>query len=118
MASHLSMSADHVNNVFITAVNRIGEEDGGCYLSYSLIASTNGWPIGKVASPKEQAILYADIDLACRAEEGGTAMDSAPPKASSIRHLLLLIVASLTVVVGYRWPIQRQPRVIGPGITT
>jgi N-carbamoylputrescine amidase len=63
MASYLTMTAAHVNNVFIAAANRIGEERGGRYLGCSLIAGTNGWPIGKVASPNEQAILYADIDL-------------------------------------------------------
>jgi predicted amidohydrolase len=63
MASYLTMTAAHVNNVFIAAANRIGEEHGGRYLGCSLIAGTNGWPIGKVASPNEQAILYADIDL-------------------------------------------------------
>ncbi|MGF6097826.1 nitrilase family protein [Pseudomonas sp. 18175] len=63
MASYLTMTAAHVNNVFIAAANRIGEEHGGRYLGCSLIAGTNGWPIGKVASPSEQTILYADIDL-------------------------------------------------------
>ncbi|PRA24916.1 nitrilase family protein [Pseudomonas poae] len=63
MASYLTMTAAHVNNVFIAAANRIGEECGGRYLGCSLIAGTNGWPIGKVASPNEQDILYADIDL-------------------------------------------------------
>lgn len=63
MASYLTMTAAHVNNVFIAAANRIGEEYGGRYLGCSLIAGTNGWPIGKVASPSEQTILYADIDL-------------------------------------------------------
>ena len=63
MASYLTMTAAHVNNVFIAAANRIGEEYGGRYLGCSLIAGTNGWPIGKVASPNEQDILYADIDL-------------------------------------------------------
>jgi len=63
MASYLTMTAAHVNNVFIAAANRIGEERGGRYLGCSLITGTNGWPIGQVASPDEQTILYADIDL-------------------------------------------------------
>lgn len=63
MASYLTITAAHVNNVFIAAANRIGEEQDARYLGCSLIAGTNGWPIGKVASPNEQAILYADIDL-------------------------------------------------------
>lgn len=63
MASYLTMTAAHANNVFIAAANRIGEERDARYLGCSLIAGTNGWPIGKVASPNEQTIIYADIDL-------------------------------------------------------
>lgn len=63
MASYLTMTAAHANNVFIAAANRIGEEQGERYLGCSLITGTNGWPIGKVASADEQTILYADIDL-------------------------------------------------------
>ena len=63
MASYLTMTAAHVNNVFIAAANRIGEEQGERYLGCSLIAGTNGWPIGEVAPADEQTILYADIDL-------------------------------------------------------
>lgn len=63
MASYLTMTAAHVNNVFIAAANRIGEEHGGRYLGCSLIAGINGWPIGKVASSDKQEILFADIDL-------------------------------------------------------
>lgn len=63
MASYLTMTAAHANNVFIAAANRIGEEQGERYLGCSLITGTNGWPIGKVASADEQTILYADSDL-------------------------------------------------------
>ena len=63
MASYLTMTAAHVNNVFIAAADRIGTERGGRYLGCSLIAGTNGWPIGKVAPADEQTIIYADIDL-------------------------------------------------------
>ena len=49
MASYLTMTAAHVNNVFIAAASRIGEERGARYLGCSLIAGTNGWPIGAVA---------------------------------------------------------------------
>lgn len=63
MASYLTMTAAHANNVFIAAANRIGEEQSERYLGCSLITGTNGWPIGKVASADEQTILYADIDL-------------------------------------------------------
>ncbi|MBC3241128.1 N-carbamoylputrescine amidase [Pseudomonas lurida] len=63
MASYLTMTAAHVNNVFIAAASRIGEERDVRYLGCSLIAGTNGWPIGRVASANRQEILYADIDL-------------------------------------------------------
>ena len=63
MATYLTMTAAHVNNVFIAAANRIGQEQDARYLGCSLIAGTNGWPIGEVAPADEQAILYADIDL-------------------------------------------------------
>ena len=63
MASYLTMTAAHVNNVFIAAASRIGEERGARYLGCSLIAGTNGWPIGQVASADRQEILFADIDL-------------------------------------------------------
>ncbi|MGE8150591.1 nitrilase family protein [Pseudomonas vancouverensis] len=63
MASYLTMTAAHVNNVFIAAASRIGEERGARYLGCSLIAGTNGWPIGAVASADQPEILFADIDL-------------------------------------------------------
>lgn len=63
MASYLTMTAAHVNNVFIAAASRIGEERDARYLGCSLIAGTNGWPIGKVASANHQEILFAYIDL-------------------------------------------------------
>ncbi|MFL6965058.1 nitrilase family protein [Pseudomonas alvandae] len=63
MASYLTMTAAHINNVFIAAASRIGEERGARYLGCSLIAGTNGWPIGAVASADQQEILFADIDL-------------------------------------------------------
>jgi N-carbamoylputrescine amidase len=29
----------------------------------SLIAATTGWPVGRIAGPDEDTILYADIDV-------------------------------------------------------
>lgn len=63
MASYLTMTAAHVNNVYIAAANRIGSERGGRFLGCSLIAGTNGWPIGETASADHETILYADVDL-------------------------------------------------------
>ncbi|MFK8328996.1 nitrilase family protein [Pseudomonas sp. BJa5] len=63
MASYLTMTAAHVNNVHIAAANRIGNERGGRFLGCSLIAGVHGWPIGEVASAECECILYADLDL-------------------------------------------------------
>ena len=63
MASYLTMTAAHVNNVFIAAANRVGSDRGERFLGCSLIAGTNGWPIGAIASAEDETILYADIDL-------------------------------------------------------
>jgi predicted amidohydrolase len=63
MASYLTITAAHVNNVFIAAANRIGTDRGERFLGCSLIAGTNGWPISDVASAEEETILYADVDL-------------------------------------------------------
>ncbi|MGE1085280.1 nitrilase family protein [Pseudomonas shirazensis] len=63
MASYLTMTAAHVNNVYIAAANRIGKERGGRFLGCSLIAGTNGWPIGQVADAEAECIVYADVDL-------------------------------------------------------
>jgi N-carbamoylputrescine amidase len=63
MASYLTITAAHVNNVFIAAANRIGCDRGERFLGCSLIAGTNGWPLGEVASAEAESILYADVDL-------------------------------------------------------
>lgn len=63
MATYLTMTAAHVNNVFIAAADRIGTERGAKFLGCSVIAGTNGWPIGEIAGPEEETVLTADIDL-------------------------------------------------------
>lgn len=63
MASYLTMTAAHVNNVYIAAANRVGSERGGRFLGCSLIAGTHGWPIGEVGSAEAEEIIYADVDL-------------------------------------------------------
>ncbi|GAA4617514.1 nitrilase family protein [Actinoallomurus liliacearum] len=63
MASYLTMTAAHVNNVFIAAANRVGTDRDARFLGCSLIAGTNGWPIGRVAGAEEETILMADIDV-------------------------------------------------------
>lgn len=63
MASYLTMTAAHVNSVYIAAANRVGRDRGERFLGCSLIAGTNGWPITEVAPPEDEKILYADIDI-------------------------------------------------------
>lgn len=63
MAAYLTMTAAHANNVFIATADRIGVERGAGFMGNSLIAGTNGWPIGRIAGPDEDTILYADIDV-------------------------------------------------------
>lgn len=63
MAAYLTMTAAHSNAVFIATADRIGVERATGFMGNSLIAGTNGWPIGRIAGPDEDTILYADIDL-------------------------------------------------------
>ena len=63
MAAYLTMTAAHANNVFIATADRIGTERGAGFMGNSLIAGTNGWPVGRIAGPNEDTILYADIDV-------------------------------------------------------
>jgi predicted amidohydrolase len=63
MAAYLTMTAAHANNVFIATADRIGTERSSGFMGNSLIAGTDGWPIGRIAGPDEDTILYADIDV-------------------------------------------------------
>jgi predicted amidohydrolase len=63
MAAYLTMTAAHANNVFIATADRIGEERTSGFMGNSLIAGTNGWPIGRIAGPEEDTIIYAEIDV-------------------------------------------------------
>lgn len=63
MAAYLTMTASHVNNVAFVAADRVGTERGGKFLGCSLITGTNGWPIGRIAPPEEETIIYGDLDV-------------------------------------------------------
>ncbi|WP_433242795.1 nitrilase family protein [Actinomadura nitritigenes] len=63
MAAYLTMTAAHVNNVFIAAANRVGTDRDARFLGCSLIAGTNGWPVGGVAGSEDETVLTADVDL-------------------------------------------------------
>ncbi len=64
MANILVMGAAHSNSVFIAAADRVGTERGQPFIGQSLIASYTGWPIAGPASPTEEQIIYADVNLA------------------------------------------------------
>lgn len=63
MAAYLTIAAAHQNNVFIATADRVGQERGAGFMGNSLIAGTHGWPVGRIAGPDEETILYADVDL-------------------------------------------------------
>lgn len=63
MASYLTMTASHVNNVPIVAADRVGEERGAKFLGCSLITGTNGWPVGEVAPAEGETTVFAELDL-------------------------------------------------------
>ncbi len=63
MANILVMGSAHSNSVFVAAADRVGMERGQPFLGQSLIASYSGWPIGGPASPTEEEIIYADVNL-------------------------------------------------------
>ncbi len=64
MANILTMAAAHSNSLFIAAADRVGTERGQLFLGRSLIVGHRGWPLAGPASAVDEAIIYADIDLA------------------------------------------------------
>lgn len=64
MANVLVMASAHSNSICIAAADRVGTERGQPFIGQSLIVSHTGWPVGGPASPTEEAIIYADLDLA------------------------------------------------------
>lgn len=64
MANILTMASAHANSIYIAAADRVGTERGQAFVGQSLITSYTGWPIGGPASPTEEQIIYADLDLA------------------------------------------------------
>jgi predicted amidohydrolase len=64
MANILTMASAHSNSIYIAAADRVGVERGQPFLGQSLIAGYTGWPVAGPASPTDEQILIADIDLA------------------------------------------------------
>lgn len=63
MATVLCMANAHSNSVFIAAADRVGVERGQPFNGQSVIVSYTGWPLAGPASPTEEEIIYADVDL-------------------------------------------------------
>ncbi|BDA84864.1 hydratase [Aureimonas sp. SA4125] len=64
MANILVMAAAHSNSVFVAAADRVGTERGQPFIGQSLIASYTGWPVAGPASPTDEEILLATVNLA------------------------------------------------------
>lgn len=63
MAVYLTMTASHVNNVFFVAADRVGTDRGAKFLGCSVITGTDGWPLAEVATPVDETIVYAGLDV-------------------------------------------------------
>ena len=63
MANILTMAAAHSNSFFIAAADRVGTERGQPFLGSSIIVSHTGWPLAGPASPTQEEIIFADINL-------------------------------------------------------
>jgi predicted amidohydrolase len=64
MANILTMASSHSNSIYIAAADRVGMERGQLFIGQSLITGYTGWPVAGPASPNEEQILMADIDMA------------------------------------------------------
>ena len=63
MATVLAQANAHSNSVYIAAADRVGTERGQDFNGQSVIVSYTGWPLAGPASPYDEEILYADVDL-------------------------------------------------------
>lgn len=63
MATVLAQANAHSNSVYIAAADRVGTERGQPFNGQSVIVSYTGWPLAGPASPDQEEILYADLDL-------------------------------------------------------
>ena len=64
MANILAMGGAHSNSMFVACADRVGTERGQPFLGNSIIAGHTGWPLAGPASPHEEEILIADMNLA------------------------------------------------------
>lgn len=63
MATVLCQANAHSNSVYIVAADRVGTERGQEFNGQSVIVSYTGWPVAGPASPDQEEILYAEVDL-------------------------------------------------------
>lgn len=63
MATVLAQANAHSNSVYIAAADRVGTERDQPFNGQSVIVSYTGWPLAGPASPDQEEILYADLDL-------------------------------------------------------
>ncbi len=63
MATVLCMANAHSNSVYIAAADRVGTERDQLFNGQSVIVSYTGWPLSGPASPVDEEIIYADLDL-------------------------------------------------------
>lgn len=63
MATVLAQANAHSNSVYIACADRVGTERGQLFNGQSVIVSYTGWPLAGPASPEDEEILYADVDL-------------------------------------------------------
>lgn len=57
------MAGAHGNGLFIVAADRAGTERGQSFLGCSLIAGPTGFPLAGLASPIQEEVLVATLDL-------------------------------------------------------
>jgi N-carbamoylputrescine amidase len=63
MATILCMANAHANSIFVAAADRVGTERAQLFIGQSLIVSYTGWPLAGPASPDEEEIVTAEVDL-------------------------------------------------------
>jgi predicted amidohydrolase len=64
MANLLAMGGAHSNGLFVAAADRVGVEREQPFLGCSLIVDSQGWPVAGPASPADEEILLASVNLA------------------------------------------------------
>ncbi len=60
MATYLSMTNAHMNQMYVACADRVGVERGQKFLGCSVIAGTNGWPLVGPAAPEGEAVLVTE----------------------------------------------------------